>query len=214
MMGRCPLNVCGPPAVLGGRVALTSLSLDMPNLVDMTCSHIPSSSCSAILPLYTTQSLRANYLQEIDFFANPDRHDCYSVGNNSCSRLPHCAQERNGNSCLELVNRCSDAGRTICRNGAVQMSSSSRTNQNLGLCEWSGGRNGSCTLPRNRDRTTVRVTVSSDAAPRPRSNIRLDVTDSSEDMPSLSEDYDYYEDEEGEDSEDMFSTSEDYADSY
>ena len=49
--------------------ALTSLYLDMPNLVDMTCSHIPSSSCSAILPLVTTQSLRANYLQEIDFFA-------------------------------------------------------------------------------------------------------------------------------------------------
>ena len=77
-------------------------------------------------------------------------------------------------------------------------------------------------MPRNRDRTTVSVTMSSDAAPRPRSYIRLsesedyldyeeDVTDSSN---SVSEDYDYYEDEEGEDSEDMFSTSEDYADSY
>ena len=91
------------------------------------------------------------------------------------------------------------------------MSSSSSRNQNLGLCEWDR-RNRQCI--RNRDRTTVRVTVSKDAAPRPRSYIRLDVTDSSEDMPSLSEDYDYYEDEEGEDSEDVFSTSEDYADSY
>ena len=125
------------------------------------------------------------------------------------------------NACYELVNRCSDAGRTICRNGAVQMSSSSRTNQDLGLCEWDR-QNRQCILPRNRDRTTVRVTMSSDASPRPRSRIRLSESedyldyeeDSSEDMPSLSEDYDYYEDEEGEDSEDMFSTSEDYADSY
>ena len=125
------------------------------------------------------------------------------------------------NACYELVNRCSDAGRTICRNGAVELTRSSRTNQNLGLCEWDN-RNSQCILPRNRDRTTVRVTVSSDAAPRPRSHIRLsesedyldyeeDVTDSSN---SVSEDYDYYEDEEGEDSEDMFSTSEDYEDSY
>ena len=103
------------------------------------------------------------------------------------------------------------------------MSSSSRTNQNLGLCEWDS-RNRQCILPPNRDRTTVRVTLSSDAKPRPRSYIRLSESedyldyeedvDSSEDMPSVSEDYDYYEDEEGEDSEDVFSTSEDYADSY
>ena len=195
----------------------------MPNLVYMTCSHtFPSSSCSAILlPLHTTQSLRANYLQGIDFFAHPERHDCYSVGDNSCSRLPHCAQERNGNSCLELVHRCSDAGRTICQNGAVQMSSSSRsrTNQNLGLCEWD--RREGCILPRNRDRTTVRVTVRSDAAPRDVSRIRLFESedyldlDYEEDVNDSSEDYDYdYEDEEGEDSEDVFSTSEDYEDSY
>jgi hypothetical protein len=209
----------------------------------MTCSHIPPSSCSAVLlPLHTTQSLRANYLQEIDFFANPDRHDCFNSergegrGVNSCSRLPHCAQEvdrnRNSvaNSCLELVNSCSDAGRTICEKGAVEMTRSSRTNQNLALCEWSGSsRNGSCIVAKDRrgNPTTVRIIQSSDAAPRPVSRIRLsesedyldyeeDVTDSSEDMPSVSEDYDYYEDEdeEGEDSEDMFSTSEDYADSY
>ena len=143
----------------------------------MICSHIPPSSCSAILlPLHTTQSLRANYLQEIDFFANPDIHDCYSVGGNSCSRLPHCAQEvdRNGNSvansCLELVNSCSDAGRTICRAGAVEMTMSSRTNQNLALCEWSGSsRNGSCIVAKDRrgNPTTVRIIQSRDAAPRP-----------------------------------------------
>ena len=161
----------------------------------MTCSHIPPSSCSAILPLYTTQSLRANYLQEIDFFANPNEHDCYSVGGNSCQRLPQCALKQDDNSCLELVNSCSDAGRTICQNGAVQMSSSSRTNQNLGLCEWD--RREGCIVARDRrgNRSTVRVTLSSDAKPRPRSYIRLseseDYLDYEEDVTDSSEDYDY-----------------------
>ncbi len=179
----------------------------------------PSSSYSAILlPLHTTQSLRANYLQEIDFFANPERHDCYSVGGNSCDRLPHCGVENDNrgrfNACYELVYSCSDAGRTVCENGAVELTGSTRTTQNLGLCKWSGGRNGSCSLPRNRDRTNVRVTMSRDVSPRlfeseDYLDYEEDVTDSSEDYDY--NDYDYYEDE---DSEDMFSTSEDYADSY
>jgi len=139
-----------------------------------------SSSLDHPLPLYTTQSLRGNYLQADAFFANPERHDCEDRGVNSCSRLGHCAQEldsrgnamtnpRTGeNSCLELVNHCSDATWTICEN-AVQMSSSSRTHQDLALCEWSGSRrNGSCIMPnRHRDRTYVSVVQSRGAAPRP-----------------------------------------------
>jgi hypothetical protein len=142
----------------------------------LTSFHLPRLT---ILLLYTTQSLRGNYLQADAFFANPERHDCEDRGVNSCSRLPHCAQEldsrgnamtnpRTGeNSCLELVNRCSDATWTICEN-AVQMSSSSRTHQHLALCEWSGSRrNGSCIMPdRRRDRTYVSVEQSRNAAPR------------------------------------------------
>ncbi len=141
------------------------------------------------LPLYTTQSLRGNYLQADAFFANPEIHDCYSVGNNSCSRLPQCAQEldNRGNAvaCLELVNRCSDATRTICENGAVQMSASRSTNQDLVLCEWD--RRQGCIMPsRRRDRTYVSVKQSRNAAPRPVNSLpRLayieEVTDFSED---------------------------------
>ena len=182
----------------------------MPTWSTRHAHTFPSSSYSAILlPLHTTQSLRANYLQEIDFFANPELHDCYRVGGNSCSRLPQCGVENDNrgsfNACYELVNRCSDAGRTICENGAVEWRGSTRTTQNLGLCVWSGGRNGRCSLPRNRDRTTVRLTMSGEISPRSPSAIRLsesedyldyeeDVTDSSEDYDY--NDYDYYEDEE------------------
>lgn len=170
----------------------------------------------------SAHTLRGNYLQGLvqadAFFANPERHDCEGGGVNTCSRLGHCAQELDSrgnpvaNSCLELVDDCSDATWTICHN-AVQMSSSRSTHQDLALCEWSGSRrNGSCTMPnRRRDRTYVSVEQSRDAAPRPVNSlpqmvdfVEEDVTDSSEDMPSVSGD------EEGEDS----STSEDYADSY
>jgi hypothetical protein len=130
---------------------------------------ILGAAVAAAPSVVSAESLRANYLQEIDFFANPDRYDCYRVGDNSCSRLAHCGVENDNrgrfNACYELVNRCSDAGRTICENGAVEL----RNRNNLGRCEWSGGRNGSCIVAKDRrgNPTTVRIIQSSDAAPRP-----------------------------------------------